>query len=91
MKQPTPSHQVLIIIVIESGWRPDIQRGQIGIAARSRASCPARGGELRVDVGVVVDPVSESGAAGLADRVAAGECRHVTGVEAFGGEHGDQS
>lgn len=92
MKQPPPVHQVHIIVVsepIRSLYIEGCQAGVAGATGERRAGGSPAGGEGGVDVGVVVDAAAEGGAAGEADRVAAGEGGQVAGGQALGREAGD--
>lgn len=91
MKKPTSRQEVGVITVVEPVWGANIEGCQIGVSAGGWADASAVGGEDGVDVSVVVEAGAEGGALGEAESVAAGEGHHVSGAEAFGGEHGDES
>ncbi|CAI0558076.1 unnamed protein product [Linum tenue] len=49
----TPRAEVSVVESVGGG----VEWGQVSIASRGRAAAPPRGGEVGVDVGLVVDPV----------------------------------
>ncbi|CAN6482846.1 unnamed protein product [Victoria cruziana] len=91
MKESSPAHQCLEIIVAESVGALGVQRSQVAVslAGSSGAVGLPRGREGGVDVGLVVDAVSEGGAPSLADGVGAGEGHHLPGRESLRFEFGD--
>jgi hypothetical protein len=90
VEQPLPAHQVPVVGVVERrrGLRVDGRERAVAAGLRARLLPERR--ECGVDVGVVVDAVTEVGAPGLPDGVRAGECRHVACREALVAEHGDE-
>lgn len=88
-KKATACHKLLVVVVVEGVLR-GVERGQVRVTARSRASSTTGSGESRVDVGGVVYAVAERGTLGETDGVAAGERCHLRSGEAFGGEVGNE-
>jgi hypothetical protein len=65
--------QVGVVRVVEHVGRRGVQRRQVAVAAAARPGAPGlpQRRERRVDVALVVDPVTEVGALRLPDRVSA--------------------
>jgi len=89
MEEPTPCHEVLVVVVVKPVRGP-VEGSKVGVLSRGRAVSPSGGSEAGVDVGLIVDAVPEGGTPGQANSMAPRQGGHVTGIEALGSEGGDE-
>ena len=80
MKEATASHKVHVIVVVKTDWGQCLKGCQPGISSRFRAVGPSSGGEVGVNVCLVVYASPEEGTLSLAYGVAAGEGGQVAGA-----------
>ena len=90
MEKSTLIHKVLIVTISKLSRALYVKRSQVCVTTRRWTIGAASSPESCVYVGVIVDVAAEVGALSLAYGVATGERGHVTGVEAFVGEHGEE-
>ena len=90
MKKSALIHKVLVVTVSELSRALYVKRSQVCVTTGGWTIRAASSPESCVYVGVIVDVAAEVGTLSLAYGVATGERGHVTGVEAFGREHGEE-
>ena len=80
MKKATASRKVYVIVVLKTGWGQRLKGCQPSISSRFRAVDPSSGGEVGINVCLVVYASPEEGTLSLAYGVAAGKGRQVAGA-----------
>lgn len=84
-------NEVLVKIVVKRVFRLHVEGGEVVVTAAERTVFSTGGGEGGIDVGVVVNVTTEVDASCFSDCVSSRERSHVSFIEIFSLEHGDES